>query len=125
MKKISSALIVITIFISSANLIWAKNINQRHSVNNTTHKVALEPTKEVIAHVKGMVCDFCARGLEKVFAKKDEVKKIIVSLKKRTVTIQMKAGKDLTDDEITKLIKGNGIDTEKIERNSKKENKEK
>ena len=72
----------------------------------------------VIAHVEGMVCDFCARGLEKVFGKKDEVSDIIVSLEYGTITINMKPDQDLTDTEITRLIEGNGINTTSIQRES-------
>jgi len=69
--------------------------------------------------VKGMVCDFCARGLEKVFLKKEEVNKIDVSLEKGLVSIHMKPKKTLEDKTIKKLITDNGISVEKIIRSKK------
>ena len=80
------------------------------------HVASIKSGKTIVAHVEGMVCDFCARGLEKVFGKKDAVKNIIVSLEQGTVTIQMHPNKNLSDDEIVKIIKGNGINTTSINR---------
>lgn len=70
----------------------------------------------VKVHVKGMVCDFCARGLEKVFYKQPAVKHIDVNLKNSLVKIQLKPNQNLTDTEITKLVKDNGISVVNIER---------
>lgn len=66
--------------------------------------------------VNGMVCAFCAQGLEKSFGKMDAVDKIDVDLDKMTVTIAVKDGKQLDDAAIEKAIKDNGLDTVKIER---------
>lgn len=71
---------------------------------------------DVHVEVKGMVCDFCARGLEKVFKKRKEVNKIAVSLKEGTVDIFMEKDKNLEDETIRKLITSNGISVEKIHR---------
>ncbi|CAA6808458.1 MAG: Unknown protein [uncultured Campylobacterales bacterium] len=74
----------------------------------------------IVANVEGMVCDFCARGLEKVFSKQDEVASIKVSLEKSIVEIYFKEGKALDDKTITKLILGNGISVNSIDRNDSK-----
>lgn len=66
--------------------------------------------------VNGMVCAFCAQGLEKSFGKMDSVDKINVDLDNMQVTIAVKSGKQLDDAAIKKAITDNGLDTVKIER---------
>jgi len=74
--------------------------------------------QDIVAHVEGMVCDFCARGLEKTFGKINEVEAVAVSLEQGTVTIDMKEGYTIPDATITKLIQDNGVTTTKIERSN-------
>lgn len=71
-----------------------------------------------VAHVgvNGLVCDFCARSLEKMFGKQDAVDHISVDLDEKLVTINFKDGKTLDDDTITKLITDAGYNVEKIHR---------
>jgi copper chaperone CopZ len=66
--------------------------------------------------VNGMVCAFCAQGLEKSFGKLDSVGKTEADLDNKQVTITIKDGKQLDDATIEKAIKKNGLDTVKIER---------
>jgi copper chaperone CopZ len=68
--------------------------------------------------VNGMVCAFCAQGLEKSFGKMDAVDKINVDLDNMMVTIKVKDGQTLDDAAIQKAIKDNGLDTVKIERSN-------
>tara|TARA_B100001094_G_scaffold182696_1_gene177139 strand:+ start:1633 stop:1932 length:300 start_codon:yes stop_codon:yes gene_type:complete len=58
----------------------------------------------VYADVNGLVCDFCARALEKVFSKQEAVKSIHVDLDKKVVKIQFNKGKSLKNETITQLI---------------------
>lgn len=66
--------------------------------------------------VHGMVCDFCAQGIEKSFNKLDAVDKTIVDLDNMLVTVKTKDGQTLDDATIQNVIKDNGFDTVKIER---------
>lgn len=66
--------------------------------------------------VNGMVCAFCAQGLEKSFGKVAAVEKINVDLDAMLVTLTIKNGQTLDDATIKKTIKDNGLDTVKIER---------
>jgi len=70
----------------------------------------------VIAEVHGMVCEFCAVGLEKQFEKRDEVKSIDVSLEAGTVKLVLKDGQEMNDESITKIITDNGINVASIKR---------
>ena len=67
-------------------------------------------------NVKGMVCDFCARAIESVFGKHDEVRDVIVDLKNGKIVINFNEGKILEVKKITKLITDSGYDLVNIER---------
>jgi copper chaperone CopZ len=54
--------------------------------------------------VNGLVCDFCARALEKVFGREDAVSDIDVDLDEKIVTINFNDDQTLDDDTITELI---------------------
>ena len=56
------------------------------------------------ATVNGMVCGFCATGIEKTFKAQPEVKNVDVDLENKLVTIQTKQGKTLEDSKIKKLL---------------------
>lgn len=64
--------------------------------------------------VNGMVCDFCAQSLKKVFLKQDAVRDIDVSLEKKLVTVYVKQDKALDDTTIKKLIVDAGYNVENI-----------
>ena len=66
--------------------------------------------------VNGLVCDFCARSIEKLFSKKESVKSINVNLEDMLITISLKKGKSLNDDIITKVITDSGYDIREIRR---------
>ena len=66
--------------------------------------------------VNGLVCDFCARSIEKLFSKKESVKSINVNLEEMLITISLKKGKSLNDDIITKVITDSGYDIREIHR---------
>ena len=72
---------------------------------------------EVIIDVHGMVCDFCARAIEKVFSKKDEVSSIDVNLDDSKIIIIMKDGKTIDNAELKKLIIDSGYDVVRINNN--------
>jgi copper chaperone CopZ len=66
--------------------------------------------------VNGLVCDFCARSIEKLFSKKESVKSINVNLEQMLITISLKKGKSLNDEIITKVITDSGYDIREIRR---------
>lgn len=67
-------------------------------------------------HVKGMVCDFCARAVTKVFGKKDAVDGVHVDLDTGEIHVGLKPGMDLTDEEVASLVKKSGYALVSIER---------
>ena len=70
----------------------------------------------VNVEVNGMVCDFCARALEKVFSKKQEVATIDVDLDNGKIAINFNDGENLEDSTIQKLVTNSGYDVVKINR---------
>lgn len=69
-----------------------------------------------VAHVNGMVCDFCAQSLTKLFSKEEAVEDIKVDLDSKTVTINIKDGQELTDEKINELIVYSGYEVDGIDR---------
>lgn len=93
--------------------------NHTHSHSEASSKTGASvssdvPKGTVEVDVNGLVCDFCARALEKVFSKKDEVSSIDVNLNKKLITIHFKEGQTLSDETITKLIVDSGYSIEGI-----------
>lgn len=78
--------------------------------------MAMEHGKTVYADVNGLICDFCARALDKVFSRQEEVSDIAVDLDTKVVTINLKEDKTLSDEKITKLITDSGYDVRGIRR---------
>jgi copper chaperone CopZ len=66
--------------------------------------------------VHGMVCAFCATGIEKTFRKQPEVATVKVDLPKKQVVIQTKPGKTLSDANIKEIVTYSGYTMGKIER---------
>jgi len=58
--------------------------------------------------VNGMVCAFCATGIEKTFRKQPEVESVTVDLPGKLVTIKTKPGKTLSDAKIKEVVTYSG-----------------
>jgi copper chaperone CopZ len=67
------------------------------------------------ATVNGMVCAFCAQGIEKRIAKMEATKAVFVDLKNKTVAIEAKEGKALDQKAIAAEIADAGYDVVKME----------
>ena len=70
----------------------------------------------ITATVNGMVCAFCATGIEKSFKAQPEVGDVKVDLESKMVTIQTKAGQTLDDAKVTKVITDAGYSVQDIKR---------
>ena len=66
--------------------------------------------------VNGMVCAFCATGIEKTFRKQSEVESVKVDLKEKLVTIKTKPGKTLSDAKVKEIVTYSGYTMGKIVR---------
>ena len=68
----------------------------------------LKDSQIAVVNVKGMVCDFCARGIEKTFKKDTNVKKVDVDLSKGKVLIAYNVAHEIIFDDIKEKILING-----------------
>ncbi|CAM8652878.1 CopZ Copper chaperone [Oxalobacteraceae bacterium] len=67
------------------------------------------------ATVNGMVCAFCAQGIEKRISKMPATKAVYVDLKKKTVVVEPKDGMTLDQKAIMEEVKDAGYDIVKVE----------
>ncbi|MCE3009152.1 MAG: heavy-metal-associated domain-containing protein [Proteobacteria bacterium] len=66
--------------------------------------------EELKVGVKGMVCAFCAQGIEKKFKAEPEIEKVKVSLENKFVLLTFKDGKNLTKEKIKEILKDAGYE---------------
>jgi len=79
--------------------------NQQQQVTETITTTAI---------VNGMVCDFCARGLEKTFKKYEAVQDVHVNLASQNITITTSKNNVLPHRLIKRITQQNGITTTTI-----------
>lgn len=77
----------------------------------TEAKTENNTSQEIKVGVKGMVCAFCAQGIEKNFMKLPEVSKVEVSLEKKYVIIKFKDGLSLPKEKIAEILKEAGYES--------------
>ena len=111
-----------------------QNSHQRHSHEGHLHEMTvngeslevnpdrfdkftkdLSDCKIAVVSVTGMVCDFCARGIEKTFKKDNSVLKIDVDLGQGKVVIAYEKSTEIDFDKIKNKILINGQNATKIQ----------
>ena len=75
----------------------------------------LKDKQIAVVSVKGMVCDFCAQGIEKTFKKDKTVAKIDVDLNKGKVFIAYQMNTKIDFEKIKKMIVSNGQNATKLQ----------
>lgn len=70
----------------------------------TTSAFAAHGGKHVTVGLNGLVCDYCAQSMKKIFGKQDPVSAVEVDLTKKTMTLDIKKGAELSDDAIRKGV---------------------
>lgn len=78
-------------------------------VNNAAAAESMKAT------VNGMVCAFCAQGIEKSLLKMPATKAVFVDLKKKIVAVEARDGQTLDGKKISAEIKDAGYDVVKLE----------
>lgn len=78
-------------------------------------QLALAATQTIQAKVNGMVCAFCAQGIEKKMRSLSQTKDVYVNLKQRIVAVELKEGQTLSENTVKDLIKDAGYDVTAIE----------
>lgn len=77
---------------------------------------AAEPAADVQITIRGMVCSFCAQGLQKVFGAEKGIEKVDVSLDDKTISLRLAPGAKYDDAKLTALVNDAGYDVVRIER---------
>ncbi|MET0377715.1 MAG: heavy metal-associated domain-containing protein [Spongiibacteraceae bacterium] len=76
---------------------------------------AAQAAQTITAHVNGMVCAFCAQGIEKKVRALPQTQDVYINLKQKVVAVEVKEGQALAPDVIAALVKDAGYDVTKIE----------
>jgi mercuric ion binding protein len=67
-------------------------------------------------NVNGLVCAFCAQGIEKKLRKIPATADVVVSLEQRLVAVALKDGQDIPDAELRKALTNAGYTVTSIQR---------
>lgn len=114
MKILFTAIVAASFTVSSLSWASSDDHGNHHNDDVITETKNMESSdgkscENIInVGVNGLVCDFCARALEKVFGKREEVTGINVDLDNAMVSISMKDGMSIDDETLTKLITDSG-----------------
>ena len=93
MKKLFSFLVVVLVFVSTS----------------------AQATQSLKAQVNGMVCAFCAQGIEKKLRALGQTKDVYVNLKQKVVAVEIKDGQSLSHEAFAALIKDAGYEVTAVE----------
>ncbi|MGH8242854.1 MAG: heavy-metal-associated domain-containing protein, partial [Steroidobacteraceae bacterium] len=66
--------------------------------------------------VNGLVCGFCAQGIEKTLRKDPATEDVVVSLEHRLVAVATKPGTDIADEALESALEASGYDVKAITR---------
>ncbi len=66
--------------------------------------------------INGLVCAFCAQGIEKTLKENPATADVVVSLENRLVAVATKQGQDIADAELTRALTDAGYTVKSIAR---------
>ena len=69
--------------------------------------------------VYGLVCGFCAQGIEKTLRKNPATADVLVSLEDKLVVVATREGQDISDADLTKALTDSGYDVKGIARTAR------
>jgi len=120
MKKINILSLSILLFVSTfalANEQDHSNHNHMESNQIEVQVGSIDPNGTLMTvAVEGMVCDFCAQAIERVFMKREEVAGITINLNDQNVIISLKSEKDIENTTIEELFLNAGYNVQTINR---------
>ncbi len=85
------------------------------SIITLTFSNAAFAVQTIKANVNGMVCAFCAQGIEKKMRALSQTKDVYVNLKQRLVAVEVKDGQSLSNEKVKTIIKDAGYEVTSIE----------
>ena len=120
MKIINILSLSILLFVSTfalANEQDHSNHNHMESNQIEVQVGSIDPNGTLMTvAVEGMVCDFCAQAIERVFMKREEVAGITINLDDQNVIISLKSEKDIENTTIEELFLNAGYNVQTINR---------
>lgn len=78
--------------------------------------VAAAQAATIEMNVNGLVCAFCAQGIEKQLRKFPATVDVVVSLEQRLVAVALKDGQDIPDTDLLRALTNAGYTVKKIQR---------
>ncbi|MDB9800006.1 heavy-metal-associated domain-containing protein [bacterium] len=115
--------IFIFIALTSLNFVYADKNTHSHKDHEHSERAerlsvgSIDPDGlRINVDVFGLVCDFCAQSIEKIFMNRNEVTGIEVDLANGFITIFTKRGEDIEDNLIKSLITDAGYNVNRISR---------
>ena len=113
---------LLTLLILQTNMVFASSTHNHDQMHSSVHSHNTEINQDkynsfindlsnakiAIIDVKGMVCDFCARGIEKTFYDDKLVQKVNVDLNAGKVFVAYSYIKKISVDEIKNIFLING-----------------
>jgi copper chaperone CopZ len=77
---------------------------------------AISPAATIEMDVNGLVCAFCAQGIEKKLRAFPATADVVVSLEKKLVALSTKDGQDIADADLTSALTNAGYTVKAIHR---------
>ena len=77
---------------------------------------AVAPAATIEIDVNGLVCAFCAQGIEKKLRAFPATEDVVVSLEQKLVALATRPGQDIADDEIRRALTDAGYAVKAIHR---------
>lgn len=81
-----------------------------------SHAAAAETEELVEMRINGLVCDFCARSIFKLFEEREDVQKLDINLSTKIVSVHFTERDALSDTEIREIVQDAGYEVASIER---------
>ena len=120
MKKINILSLSILLFVSTFDLANEQDHSNHDHMESNQIEVqvgSIDPNGTLMTvAVEGMVCDFCAQAIERVFMKREEVAGITINLDDQNVIISLKSEKDIENTTIEELFLNAGYNVQTINR---------
>ena len=120
MKKINILSLSILFFVSTFTLANEQDHSNHNHMGSNQIEVqvgSIDPNGTLMTvAVEGMVCDFCAQAIERVFMKREEVAGITINLDDQNVIISLKSEKDIENTTIEELFLNAGYNVQTINR---------
>lgn len=78
--------------------------------------VSAAHARSVEMEVNGLVCAFCAQGIQKAIRKIPATQDVFVNLEHRVVAVELKEGQDIADADLRAAVTDAGYTTVRIDR---------